>query len=59
VVKLLSNQDNPDKIKGTRFISKAGELCKCPKCGETKQREEKPCSLELCPNCGTKMIRST
>lgn len=55
----MTDRDEIDKKKGSKYISGTSELCECPKCGATKPREQGlPCTEEICPNCGTKMIRS-
>ncbi|MFO7796279.1 MAG: hypothetical protein ACQERB_04075 [Promethearchaeati archaeon] len=49
--------DNEDKTKGPKYVSGPGGVCICPLCGKTKSRTKNiPCTEEICPNCGAKMI---
>lgn len=51
--------DSEDKNsqKGTKYVSGPGGICVCPRCGTTKARTDgKPCTEEICPECGAKMI---
>lgn len=49
-------QSDPEKTEDT--LTRCMDICICPSCGfETPHRFGCPCKDEICPECGTNMVR--
>lgn len=54
------NQRKGEPKKGAKFVSGPGGICICPRCETSKVRSKnRPCTEEICPECGAKMIMET